>query len=288
MGTLGAALYDDDSAADLKNTLALLCKVPGDGDYLLKCLKQLHGDCDPTDGDAAFFWLVTADQFEKRGIACVEAVANALAVIDSGSDLANARDCGANEKFLKDRSRVLEELAARLKSPRPVRARKAPGKAPDMVVQTGEVYAFPTMEGRGWCPYSNVMDGSFEADGWSAMVVLDTGRVFDWLPWCALASLTVDPAAKPTLADAARGRLIFHLQTSGAGRYVPKRKHAIGLGLELLGHVALDPSLVKPHLSKWPISSAIELDWTIAYAAYSQTIKGLPMGCELAALIMGK
>ncbi|HEY8025918.1 MAG TPA: hypothetical protein VIF60_15235 [Burkholderiaceae bacterium] len=288
MGTWGAALYDDDSAADLKNTLALLCKVPVDGDQLLVNLKILHGDCDPADGEAAFFWLVTADQFEKRGIRCEEAIAKALMVIESGVDLASAKDRGADEKFLKKRAAVLDELAARLKSPRPLRPRKAAGKAPDLVLQTGEVYAFPTMKGMGCRPYRLPYDGPFQPDGWGAMVVLQTGRMFDWLPWVALASLEVDPATKPTLADAVRGRMIYHLQTDGAGRYVPKRKDAQGLGLELLGQVALDPALVAPHLSKWRIATAIACDWSIAYAAYSQSFEGLPMGCELAMLLKEK
>ncbi|MFZ6657405.1 hypothetical protein [Undibacterium sp. TJN19] len=285
MGTWGAALYDDDSASDLKNTLALLCKVPVDGERLLNYLKQLHGERNPADGDDAFFWLVTADQFEKRGIVCTEASTNALAIIEHGIDLDNARDRGADEKFLGKRARVLDELAARLKSPRPLRDKKTAGKPPDMVLQTGEVYAFPTMQGMGWNPYRNLAEGSFKADGWSAMVVLDTGRMFDWLPWCALASLSVDPVVKPTLHDAVRGQMIFHLQTYGAGRFVPKRKHAQGLGLELLGHVTLDPLLVAPHLSKWSVSTAIACDWSIAYAAYSGTYKGLPTGCELEALL---
>ena len=149
MGAWGAALYDDDSASDLKNTLALLCKVPADGAQLLSHLKHLHGDCAPSDGDAAYFWLVAADQFEKRGIACAEASGNALKIIEGGLDLANQKGRGADDKFLAKRAKVLAELAGRLKSPRPLRERATTGKKPDMVVQTGEVYAFPTMDGRG-------------------------------------------------------------------------------------------------------------------------------------------
>ncbi|HEX7645265.1 MAG TPA: hypothetical protein VF472_23945 [Burkholderiaceae bacterium] len=269
----------------MKNTLALLCKVPADGAQLLSHLKHLHGDCAPSDGDAAYFWLVAADQFEKRGIACAEASGNALKIIEGGLDLANQKGRGADDKFLAKRAKVLAELAGRLKSPRPLRERATTGKKPDMVVQTGEVYAFPTMDGRGRRPYMLPTDSPFQADGWSAMVVLDTGRMFDWLPWCALASLAVDSSAKPTLDEAISGRMIFHLQTRGAGRFIPKRKHAKELGLELLGRIELDPELVRPHLSKLPVSFAIECDWPISYAAYSRTYNGLPMGGELATLI---
>jgi hypothetical protein len=38
MGTWSASLYDDDAASDLKNTIALVCKVPGDGERLLSTL----------------------------------------------------------------------------------------------------------------------------------------------------------------------------------------------------------------------------------------------------------
>lgn len=197
-------------------------------------MKQLHGDIDPSNGDAAYFWLVTADQFEKRGIACAEASANALQIIASGLDLARQKDHGADDKFLEKRSKVLAELAARLVSPRPLRV-PASGKMPDMVVQTGDIYAFPTMSGFGWNPYRNAVEGSFVADGWGAMVVLDTGRMFDWLPWCALASLTVDPTVKPYLEGAISGRLIFHLQTNGAGAICAQAKRCEGARARIAG-----------------------------------------------------
>lgn len=285
MGTWSASLYDDDQASDLKNTLAVLCKVPVDGDRLLEFLEEMHGDCDPADEDGALFWLVTADQFERRGIECMKVASMALSVIGSGAFLASAKDAGADEKFLKKRSLVLEELARRLAAPRPFKARKKPGKAPDIILQAGEVYAFPTMKGRAWHPYRLDSEGAFEPDAWGAMVVLATGRAFEWLPWCALVSLTVDPASKPSLDDATRGRLIPHPQTRGAGRFIPKQAHVRGLGLELLGCIPLDAALVEPQLSKSSVEMAIQLDWTISYAAFAPTAKGVAIGCELASLV---
>lgn len=282
MGTWNAGLYDSDSAADLKNTLALLCKVPANGERLLDLLTELLGVSETTD---AQYWLVVADQFEKRGLHSARVQAHALALIDDGIALAQARDSGADAAFLKKRASVLTELGARLRSPRPCKARKTPSKAPEMVLQTGEVYAFPTCGGRAWHPYRLADAAPFVADGWGALVVLDSGRVFDWLPWVALASLTVDSARKPSLADALAGQLIFHLQTDGAGRFVPKRAHAKGLGLERLGTVVLDPGLVAPHLSTMPVQAAIELDWTICYGAIKPESRHVPLGCCLASLI---
>lgn len=96
---------------------------------------------------------------------------------------------------------------------------------------------------------------------------------------------TVDPARKPTLEEAVQGRLIPHLQTNGAGRYVPKRAHAKGLGLELLGVVRFDPAKVAPQLSTWPIATAISFDWTICYGAISPETRNVPVVCALATLI---
>ncbi len=282
MGTWGAALYDDDQASDLKNTIALISKVPAEGERLLQILEKNWGNCDPGDDDGRLFWLVVADQFERRGIDCPRLPAMALSIIAGGADLESARDKGADDKFLKERALALDELRQRLIAPRPIKPRKKAGKAPDAVLSTGEVYTFPAMNGVAWCPYRLPYDPPFEPNEWGAMVVLASGRAFDWLPWCALASLTVDPTVKPTLADAAGARLITHLQTNGAGIFVPKKAHATGL--ELLGHIKLDPTLVKPHLSNFGVDAAIQMDWTIAYGAYSASIKGLPIGCELASL----
>jgi hypothetical protein len=286
MGTWGAALYDDDSASDLRDTIALMCKVPVPGNKLLEFLKKLYGNCDPTDEDGSLFWLVTADQFERRGIECDEVASTALSIIKSGGDLSLAGGKGADEAYLKERAAVLHDLAKRLRSPRPFRPRVTPRNPPPLVVTTVEVYAFRTMKHATWHPYwIPRLYGEFIPDGWGAMVVLATGRAFAWLPWVALASLTVKGQRKPTLEEALRACLMFHSQTMGAGRFIPKPSHAKGMGLELLGQVVLDPRLVKPHLSEWSVEMAIQHDWTMAYGAISPKNKGAPKGCKLSTLI---
>lgn len=112
------------------------------------------------------FWLVTADQFERRGIECQQAASTALSSIENGSDLLFAREKGADEVFLKKRAVVLKELAKRLKSPRKFRPRVPPRNPPAMVVNTGEVYAFPMMNAHAWHPYRLNLQGPFTPDGW--------------------------------------------------------------------------------------------------------------------------
>jgi hypothetical protein len=48
----------------------------------------------------------------------------------------------------------------------------------------------------------------FRQDGWVAMLVLAQGRVYDWLPWCAYASLLVNPSREPTIEDVPGTRLL--------------------------------------------------------------------------------
>jgi hypothetical protein len=285
MGTWGASLYDDDEAGDLKNAIAAVCKVPGDGDRLLSLLKEMYGARDPASDEGSLFWLVVADQFERRGLRCAEATANALAIIRGGADLARASAHGADAAFIRKRTRVLEELSRRLSAPRPQRQSPKSQKAPELVLEPGEVYAFPTMRGNAWHPYRLASAGAFTPDAWGAMVVLETGRAFEWLPWVALASLSVPPERKPTLEAALAARLIPHPETEGAGRFVPKRAHLRGLGAELVGRVRLDPVRVAPHLSRWPIPRAIQYDWTIAYAAIAPTAAGIEVGCALSSLL---
>jgi hypothetical protein len=285
MGSWGASLYEDDMACDLKTAISAVCKVPADGIGLLGFLKAMYGHCDPADEDAALFWLVVADQFERRGIECREAASSALNIIESGSALRNAHDREADAAFIRKRTQSLQELASRLRNPRPYRSRRRPGKPPPLVLAEGEVYAFPTMRGRAWHPYRLESEGPFEPDGWGALVVLATGRAFEWLPWLALASLTVKHDSMPTFEEALRARLIPHLQTQGAGRFIPKRVHAQGLGLQRLGHVNLDPVRVAPQLSRWSVMRAIQFDWSIAYAAISPLAKGAPIGVKLKSLI---
>jgi hypothetical protein len=286
MGNRGAKLYQDDRAADLKNTIGLVCKVPVEGDRLLGILADLQGDTDPSNDDAVVFWLVVADRFERLGIACAQATATALTLIENGTDLTRLAAAGADDEFLAQRRKELDELAHRLRNPRAARSRKTPREPPDFCVNVGDVYAFPTSRGFACSPHRRPDEGPFVADGWGAMVVLDRGRAFDWLPWCALASLTVDPGRRPTLDDAKQALLITHMQTNGAARCVPKRADLETMDAQLIGHAALDSRRVAPVLSRWSILTAIECGWSVATPAYARDVTGPRIGAALRDLLL--
>jgi hypothetical protein len=70
----------------------------------------------PEDDDHDVFWLVSADQFARRGIICDRAGDKALATIDGGSDIAAQTKLGTRPPDLAKRQKMLAELRARLTS----------------------------------------------------------------------------------------------------------------------------------------------------------------------------
>jgi hypothetical protein len=275
MGTWGGGLYDDDDAADLKAAVALLAKLPGaDGARLLALLRQ-----DPTndvDEDGGLFWLVLADQFERKGIAADEVRTRALALMRDGSHLADLKERGGPAGFLKERHKALAELAARLEAPRPLRPPAKAGKPPVQPFEVGEIHTFPTMRRSARSHYRDErLSGPWVPDGFGALVVLAAGRAWDWFPWVALTSLS-GPAERPmTLEEALAGRLLHYDPPDGASIYCPKPAHVKSMGLSLLGRVALDPAKVAPHVSTKPLAQAIQYDWQIAAAGYAGNREGL-------------
>lgn len=282
MGTWGAGLYENDIAADLKCAISLVAKVPVGGAKLLHILREMKDVRGLDSIEDQTFWLVLADQFEKRGIACPEVTANALSLIADGKNLERLKGHGSEAKFLAKRSKVLADLSGRLRSPRPPMPRTAPQKPPDILVEPGEIYLFPTMNGYSSRPPQNK---PFVANGWGTLLILATGRAFDWLPWCALASVATDPSLKPTMQAALSERLILHPQTDGAARCIPRRSDIRSMGLELVGRVELEPSKVESVLSKWSVLMAIECGWSISYAGFTREVQGLPTSCYVSELV---
>ncbi len=71
MGAWGLGLYSSDMAADMRATIKSVLRLPLDEDRIVDILRDSEGAAanDPNDEDHTTFWLVLADQFEKRGVA---------------------------------------------------------------------------------------------------------------------------------------------------------------------------------------------------------------------------
>src|ERR1043166_8130087 len=84
MGAWGIGLYSGDFARDLKTTISAVCRVPLDEEPLVDaiCQSEWAAATKPADEDHTIFWLVLADQFEKRLIFSQRVHETALAIID--------------------------------------------------------------------------------------------------------------------------------------------------------------------------------------------------------------
>jgi hypothetical protein len=267
MGAWGPGLYQDDEARDLRNAIALLARIPADGDRILDILlgqqpkpPGLGRDGGPT------FWLVVADQFERKGIRCDRAFRTAMQVIEDGEDIRDLESRDMAERDLRKRARVLVELKGRLESPRAPRPRSNL-RRPSMVVSPGEVFVFPTMGGMPINPWSSrerpmvTHGGSFAPDGWGSLLILETTRAYDWFPVCTYVPLATPPEREATLADARQARVASNVAKQG----VPRAQQLKRTQARSIGQLPLSA----PAVASFPISpEARSVEW-VAYAGWA-------------------
>ena len=136
MGAWGAGLYSSDMAADMRAVIKSALRLPFDEDRIVDVLRDCERNAasDPDSEDHTTFWLVLADQFEKRGVAHAPTREKAIAIIDRGDDLIMMEKLGMKQTDLRKRGAKLAELQARLAAaPRPLKPR-ATIKAPEPYV----------------------------------------------------------------------------------------------------------------------------------------------------------
>jgi len=114
MGAWGTGLYSSDMTADMRATIKSVLRLPLDEDGIVDVLRNCEGRTadDPNDEDYTTFWLVLADQFEKRGVAHTPTRAKATPIIDRGEDLAMMVRRGMKDADLRKRGAKLAELRA--------------------------------------------------------------------------------------------------------------------------------------------------------------------------------
>jgi hypothetical protein len=207
MGAWGAGLYSCDMAMDLRSAVAAVARLPFEEDRLVDILCDLDPGAasHPGDEDHTVFWLVVADQFEKRGIVSRRVRERALALIDTGADLAMQEKLGMKPADLRKRGKALGDLRARIagapvtSKPRSVIKRPQP-----YVMEVGALYAYPTLLGEPINPYMSAKyfsRAAWRPDGFGLMLIIDRGRTFDYLAWYQPIVGAVAVPAKPEVCE---------------------------------------------------------------------------------------
>ena len=146
MEAWGGGLYDSDFALDLKATIKGVLRAPLGEDDLLAEIKAFIGE-GIEGADALDYWLVLADQLERCGIRRPDVFERAIAIVEAGEDVAKLEELEAEPKTIAERRRETVKLLARLRDPRPAKARR-PLKTPQpLLLEPGEALTWPTDRG---------------------------------------------------------------------------------------------------------------------------------------------
>ena len=250
MGAWGIGLYSSDMAADMRSTIKSVLRLPFAEDRIVDILRDSEGRAanDPNDEDHTTFWLVLADQFEKRGVAHAPTRQKALSIIDRGDDLAMMERRGMKAADLRKRAAKLAELRARLAAA-PVHSKpRATIKAPEpYVLEIGVLYACP-VRGANINPVGGKknFDGSpWIADGWRQFVILNRGRAFDHFAWYQPLVCKKPVLQKPNLAQAGAD-LWWELDSP----HTCPPRHFGELGLEAIGALPIDMDKARQRFPK--------------------------------------
>jgi hypothetical protein len=194
MGSWGTSLYSGDFAADLRNTIRAVLRLPFDTDHLARIIADAEPRAarDPEDEDHTTFWLVLADQFARHGVAAGTVTEAALRIIDADRDLEMQRRLGQDAKGLEKRRDVLAAVRARLVNPPAPSKRRVLREPQPFVMNVGDALVYPTCGGQCRNPY-DVRDRlkiygpagglTWTQDGWGALVAVERGLTFGFFAW---------------------------------------------------------------------------------------------------------
>jgi hypothetical protein len=252
MGVWGTALYSGDFAMDLCSTIAAVARLPFDADRLVEILCEAEPTAanNPTDEEHTTFWLVLADQFAKRGIVSDRTRKKAFEIIDADEDLAMLTKLGMKPADIRKRRTMLEALKERIRAAPTYKPRTVIKKPQPLLMETGDVIAYPTCAGKCINPYfaSKELDRQYtrdgpvpwKQDGWAAALIIDCGRAFDFLAWYRPLTVAVPSSEKPSI-ESLRGPVLWRLETPGTCSPNQFKK----MELERIGRLAVDPEKLK-------------------------------------------
>jgi hypothetical protein len=146
MGAWGGGLYDSDFARDLKGTINGVLRAPLSDEEVLAEIWASHGE-GAVAADALDYWLVLADQLERRGIRRQDVFERAIAIVEAGEVVAMLEQLEAEPKTIAERRKETAKLVERLRDPRPAKPRR-PLKTPQpLLLEPGEALTWPTDRG---------------------------------------------------------------------------------------------------------------------------------------------
>ena len=182
MGTWGTGLYQSDDAKDLKSDLVEWLGVPITPEEVVAGLRmERHVTDPPRSAEDCVFWLVLADQLHRFGIEVAEVTAKATMIIDEDVDLTVQAELGLDEPGLTKRRDVLAGLKEKWSTPAAKPSKRKLLKREPQLLQTGQVYSYPTMDGNAqFAPVGRAAIEAyrFKPDGTNAFVVLNEARYF--------------------------------------------------------------------------------------------------------------
>lgn len=203
MGAWGGGLYDSDFARDLKGTIDGVLRAPLSDDEVLAEIWALHGE-GAVEADALDYWLVLADQLERRGIRRQEVFERAVAIVETGEDVSMLKALEAEPKTIAKRRKETAKLVERLRDPRPARRRRPLTAPQPLLFEPGEAIAWPTDRGDSINPYvaeeSLGKLGGFTQDGWGFGIITDAGHHYRVLAYYAVQVLKWRRSERPSPA----------------------------------------------------------------------------------------
>lgn len=201
MGAWGGGLYDGDFARDLKATINGVLRAPLSDDEALAEIWSAHG-AGAVAADALDYWLVLADQLERRGLRRQDVFDRAIAIIAAGEDVAALRKLEAQLKAIAERRKETVKLIGRLREPRPARQRRPLRKPEPLLLEPGEALTWPTARGDSINPYVPEDKlwklSGFAPDGWGFGVVTAAGHLYQVLAYYSVQVLKWRRAERPS------------------------------------------------------------------------------------------
>jgi hypothetical protein len=200
MGAWGGGLYDSDFALDLKATINGVLRAPLSDDEVLAEIRASHGQ--RVGADALDYWLVLADQLERRGMRRSEVFERAIAIVEAGEDVAILEELEAEPETIAERRKATAKLVERLRVPRPAKPRRPLKEPQPLLLERGEALTWPTDRGGSINPYVREdllwKLGGFTQDGWGFGIVTAAGHHYDVLAWYAVQVLKWRRAERPS------------------------------------------------------------------------------------------